>query len=207
MSDDNADLTSLATQTRDIYERNADKFVAQRSKSKIEAAWLDRFLGLLPPAPAILDMGCGAGLPIAAHLLDQGAQVTGIDASPKLIAMAQQNLPQGNWHLADMRAMDMPEKFDGIVGWNSFFHLTKTEQRTLLPQLAGHLKPKGALLLTVGPQEGEVVGQVGDDPIYHASLSPDEYKDRLAACHMSVVDFVPEDPDCFGLTLLLAQKN
>ncbi|MCF4100016.1 class I SAM-dependent methyltransferase [Maritalea mediterranea] len=206
MTTDKANLAELAAQTAEIYERNAAKFVSQRPKALVEAPWLDRFLKLLPPNPAILDLGCGAGQPIGAYLLAQGAQVTGLDVSPSMIAMAQQNLIQGVWHVADMRAMDIPEKFDGIIGWNSFFHLTKTEQRALLPQLAAHLKPKGALLLTVGPDEGEVVGQVGDDPIYHASLSPDEYRDRLAACGMSVVDFVSEDPDCYDMTLLLAQK-
>lgn len=199
-------LDSLAAATTEIYERNAAKFVAQRPQVPIEAKWLDHFLALLPATPDILDLGCGAGLPIAAYLTRKGANIVGIDASPTMIDMARKNLPDASLHLADMRTFEIEQMFDGIVGWNSFFHLTKNEQRELLPKLANRLRPNGALLLTVGPVDGEVVGQVGDDAIYHASLSPKEYEERLAACGMSMANFVPEDPDCYQMTILLAQK-
>ena len=40
---------------------------------------------------SILDAGCGAG-PLAAALRDRGAQVTGFDSSPAMVALAQRRL-------------------------------------------------------------------------------------------------------------------
>ena len=60
------------------------------------------------------------------------------------------------------------------------------------------------LLLTVGPDRGEVDGRIGDDRVYHASLSPDEYRSILESVGLRIVDFVAEDPTCDFRTVLLA---
>lgn len=106
-----------------------------------------------------------------------------------------------------MRTLDVPERFDGIIAWNSFFHLTREEQRAVLPLLAAHMAPGAALMLTVGPKDGEVDGHVGGERIYHASLSPDEYRRLLADFSIDVVQFVAEDAECDGQTVLLGRKR
>ena len=161
---------------------------------------------LMPAHVSILDLGCGAGDPIASYFIQHGHSVVGMDSSSNMLAMARKNIPRGDWRLGDMRQLDLPERFNGIIGWNSFFHLTRDEQRKTLPEIARHLLPGGALLLTVGPHEGEVAGCVGDDPIYHASLSLNEYSDILLSHTVRIREFTPEDPDCYGMTILLAQK-
>jgi len=161
---------------------------------------------LMPAYSSILDLGCGAGDPIASYFIKHGHCVVGLDSSLNMLAMACENIPSGDWRLGDMRQLDLPERFNGIIGWNSFFHLTRDEQRQTLPDIARHLLPGGALLLTVGPYEGEVAGCVGDDPIFHASLSLGEYSDILISHTVRIRAFVPEDPDCYGMTILLAQK-
>lgn len=200
-------LSDLAERTQDVYERIAHQFAAQRPKSLIERPWLDRFLAQLPQGGDILDLGCGAGEPIAAYFMQQGFRVLGLDASQAMIDLARENLPDGRWHVGDMRDLDLGMQFNGVIGWNSFFHLTQDEQRDVLPRIASHLHTNGALLLSVGPEEGEVAGHVCADPVYHASLSPSEYADILNRLDMDFVDFMPEDPACFGMTLLLAHKG
>ncbi|MDP5220276.1 class I SAM-dependent methyltransferase [Ruegeria sp. 2205SS24-7] len=200
-------LATLARQTQQVYERNADWFARTRPQALIEKPWLDRFVSLLPNHARILDLGCGSGDPIAAYFLGLGHRVVGMDASHAMISIARQRRPEGDWRLGDMRALALPERFDGIIAWNSFFHLTQAEQRDVLPRMARHLRARGALLLTVGPEAGEVAGRVGDDPVYHASLSQSEYSSILANERMQVVAFTPEDPDCYGMTLLLARKG
>lgn len=205
VQESDGDLRALAAATRDVYERNAARFAAERSKSLQERAWLDRFLALLPDGGTILDLGCGSGEPIAEYFLRRGYPVTGADFSHAMLGLARQRRPNGNWHQTDMRELDLPERFDGIIAWDSFFHLRPDEQRATLPRIARHLAPGGALLLTVGPVAGEVVGKVGADRVYHASLSPEEYGDILDDLGVDVVDFDPEDPDCSGHTVLLAR--
>jgi SAM-dependent methyltransferase len=199
------ELAAIAARTQDIYERNAARFDAERNTRLGEQTWLERFCGLVPPGGAILDLGCGAGEPIARYLLQRGFLVSGVDFSEPMLAMARQRFPSARWQHADMRTLALGETFDGIVGWHSFFHLRPNEQRNTLRRLAQHLRPSGALMLTVGPQAGEVLGQVGEDAVYHSSLAPAEYAAILDILGFEIVAFVAQDPACGGSTVLLAR--
>ncbi len=196
---------ALAAKTADIYQRNAARFDRERHKIFIERDWVARFTADIPAGGSVLDLGCGAGEPIAQALIAQGFAVTGLDIAPAMLAIAKQRFPSAVWMEGDMRSLSLDRRFDGIIGWDSFFHLTGEEQRACLPRLARHLTPGGVLMLTVGPDRGEVTGQVGDDLVFHASLAEDEYRIILAAQDVEVTDFVREDPDCDFHTVLLAR--
>ncbi|MDP3526739.1 MAG: class I SAM-dependent methyltransferase [Hoeflea sp.] len=199
-------LAVLATQTVEIYERNAAHFDAERTRALMEKPWLDRFAALLPQGGSVLDAGCGSGDPIAAYLANLGLRVTGVDAAQAMIDLAREAFPHGDWRQADLRRLDLGQTFDGVIGWDSFFHLTPEEQRATLVRLDAHLAPQGALMLTVGPEAGEVAGHVGDDPVYHASLSLEDYDAALASLGLRILEFVRQDPDCGCHTVLLARK-
>jgi trans-aconitate methyltransferase len=201
-----SDLTALARRTADVYARQGLQFDAERSKVLFEQPWLDRFLSLLPAQPAVLDAGCGAGAPIAEYLIAQDCRLTGIDMSAPMLELARARFPQATWLAADMRTLNLPEQFDGIIGWHSFFHLTPDEQPTTLHRFAAHLRARGVLMITVGSVASEAVGYVGGEPVYHASLALDDYASILARLGMHIVSFVAEDPGCGHATILLAQK-
>ncbi|MGJ3231749.1 MAG: class I SAM-dependent methyltransferase [Oceanicaulis sp.] len=133
--------------------------------------------------------------------------MTGIDASAAMIALARRRRPDGDWRVADMRTLDLEERFDGVLAWDSFFHLTAEEQRVVLPRLAGRLRPGGRLMATVGPKAGEVIGHVGGERVYHASLSRAEYTTILDRAGLALAAFVAEDPDCDHHTVLLARRT
>lgn len=200
------EMRRLSGQTRGVYARNAARFDAERPRVLFERGWLERFCAHLPEGGRILDLGCGAGEPIARFFIERGHRVTGIDFAAPMLDLARLRWPDGDWRLADMRSLDLDERFDGIVGWDSFFHLTPDEQRAGLPRIAAHVADGGALLLTVGPGEGEVTGHVGDDVVYHASLDPGEYRAILQSAGLAVIDFVAEDPECDFHTVLLAVR-
>lgn len=201
------DLRAVAADTRDIYERNAARFDAERVKTLIERNWLERFCALVPEGGCILDAGCGTGDPIAGYFLDHGYRLTAIDFSAPMLDLGRARHPSGRWLWADMRELALGEKFDGIIAWHSFFHLTPEEQVQTLNKFAAHLRPGGALMVTVGPEAGEVTGHVGDEVVYHASLAPQHYQRVLAAAGMVVLAFAISDEDCDGATVLLAQKQ
>ena len=64
--------------------------------------------------------------------------------------------------------------------------------------------PEAALMFTSGPYDGEVVGEMWGEPLYHASLAPDEYRSLLVANGFGVVAHMAEDPQCGGHTVWLA---
>jgi len=206
MNGNNSALTALARTTQDVYERNAERFDRERPKGLHERRWLDRLVEDLNEGDAILDVGCGAADPIAGYFLSRGLKVTGIDASHRMIDLAKKRWPDADWQVKDMRDLAHGPLFDAVLAWNSFFHLTMDEQRAVLPMLCARLVPSGRLMLTVGPRESEEVGRVGDDPIYHSSLSQAEYAQILTANHLRILSFVLEDPDCDMQTILLAEK-
>lgn len=106
-----------------------------------------------------------------------------------------------------MRTFTIPQKLDGIIGWHSFFHLNPEEQHRTLITFAGNLKSGGVLMLTVGPESGEVVGHVGSDEVYHCSLSREKYYQILHSQGFNGIDFIVEDPLCNYATVILAKMN
>ena len=197
----------LSGRTQAVYERNAESYDARRSRALFEARWLRRFSGAMPEGGRVLDLGCGSGRPIAGWLIGEGFRLTGADFSEPMLQLARARWPNGDWRLSDMRTLDLPDRFDGIIGWDSFFHLTPDEQRACLPRLARHLNPGGVLMVTVGSIEGEVTGFVGEDPVYHASLSVAEYATLLDGCGMRMTAYLAEDPDCNYHSVMMAVRG
>lgn len=193
--------------TKGVYERQAARYDARRSRALFEAGWLARFTAALPARARVLDLGCGAGEPIARWFMSEGYAVTGVDFSDAMLDIARARWPDGDWRTADMRSLDLAEQFDGIIAWNSFFHLTPDEQRACLPRLAAHLRDGGSMMLTVGPRHGAVGGTVGDERVYHASLSPAEYASALEACGLRLTGFLAEDPETNAHSVLMARKD
>ena len=201
------DLKAIAGGTRDVYERKATEFDQERAKMLFERNWLEKFENFLPVNASILDVGCGSGEPIAQHFIAKGYELAGVDYAQAMITLARQRFPKQNWYVADMRALNLGRRYDGLIGWHSFFHLTREEQRAVLPLFSRHLYPGGVMMLTVGPEEGECSGHVAGEDVYHASLSPEEYRMILEKLDFKIKDFVVEDPECGFATIILAKKK
>lgn len=197
-------MSTHADDIADLYERRALDYDRDRGRSLQERAWLDRFLDGVAPDGTVLDLGCGMGEPMAAYVLGTGRPVIGVDTSPSLIAMCRARFPQGEWIVADMRTLALGRRVEGLLAWDSFFHLTPADQRTMFGVFARHAAPGARLMFTSGPSEGESIGSYHGEPLYHGSLDPLEYRSLLAA-HGFVVDaFVPGDPACGGHSIWLA---
>lgn len=190
-----------------IYETHADAFARLRSRHLMEKNWLDKFTRLVGSNGSILDIGCGNGVPIAEHFIRQGYQLTGVDGASAMLEKAQQAFPEQRWLNLDMRQIALGETFDGLIAWDSFFHLTQDDQRQMLPIFARHSHPGSVLMFTSGTDNGIAMGEFEGEPLYHASLSPDEYQQRLAENGFRVIDVKFEDPDCGGHSVWLCQSK
>ncbi len=198
-------MASEAERIVGLYQRHADDWDKERGRSLLEKDWLDRFSALLPPEPSILDIGCGSAEPIARYYIEHGCNVTGIDSSPSLIGMCKDCFPDHNWIVADMRSLSLDRCFDGILAWNSFFHLCPGDQRKMFPIFRRHARSKAALMFTSGPSYGEAIGTFKGEPLYHGSLDGAEYRSLLDQNRFDVVSHVVEDPNCGLNTVWLAQ--
>lgn len=193
----------------DLYERHAETWVEARMRETrfYEKAWLDRFCALIPMFGSVLDCGCGAGTPIASYLGEHGYAVTGIDTSVAMIHMFQEKLPDQRALVADMRTFSLNEVFHGILAWDSFFHLNQNDQRQMFSTFRAFAAPMAALMFTSGTSRGEAIGCLAGEPLYHASLDPDEYRELLQDHGFAVVATVSEDRTCGGRTVWLAQST
>ncbi len=188
-----------------LYRRHASAWDERRRGRFPERSWFEKFLSLLPDTPSILDLGCGSGEPIGRFLMKHGCELTGIDASPELIGFAQDRLPAAEWIVSDMRALDLDRTFQGIVAWNSFFHLTPDDQRKMFSVFQRHAAANAALIFTSGPSHGEAIGEFEGEPLYHSSLDADEYRELLDRHGFEFVDHVVEDPNCRQQTIWLTR--
>jgi 2-polyprenyl-3-methyl-5-hydroxy-6-metoxy-1,4-benzoquinol methylase len=140
------------------YDRMAEHYLATKDlRDPLALAALEDLASLLPAAAAVLDLGCGAGVPVTRWLADRGFAVTGVDVSARQLELAHSNVPDGTFLKADMtEVVFAPETFAAVVAFHSIIHVPRTEHPTLLESIHGWLRPGGALLatMTVADYEG-----------------------------------------------------
>jgi SAM-dependent methyltransferase len=188
-----------------LYRRHAAAWARDRGDALPEIGWLRRFAALMPQGGTVLDLGCGAGRPVARWLIAQGFAVTGVDAAPEMIALCRKWCPRGDWRVADMRGLELGRRFAGVLAWDSFFHLGHAAQRGMFGVFRAHAAPGAALMFTAGPAHGEAIGAYGGEALHHASLDGAEYRALLAAQGFGVAAQRNVDPEAGGRCVWLAR--
>ena len=162
----------------------ADHFMAIRSEigTELVRSWVKDGL---PSSAAILDIGCGSGVPIAQALVDDGFSVWGVDASPSLIAAYRRHLPE--MPAACEPAQDSTffgRSFVGAISIGLVFLLNRGDQRQLFGNVASALEAGGRFLFSA-PREicewrDTLTGRTS------ISLGADAYAAHLASAGLSL---------------------
>jgi SAM-dependent methyltransferase len=142
--------------------------------------YVDRLESTLAPGSAVLDLGCGPGVPAAR--LARRHRLTCVDVSEAQLELARAAVPEATFLRADMTEVELaPESFDAVVALFSIQHLPREEQPALFERIAGWLRPGGRFLGTLGVVEHP--GVVDPDwlgaPMYASSLGHERYLELL----------------------------
>jgi trans-aconitate methyltransferase len=104
---------------------------------------------LLAGRRRIVDAGCGTGRHAAA-LAQAGFEVTGIDSSPELLAVARERAPGAELVVADLRTWEPERPFDGALCRGVLNDFVEDDDRQrALAGLARMLRPGGLLVADV----------------------------------------------------------
>ena len=131
------------------YDRIAEAYLASKGALGPEtAAWLADLTRDLDRGAAVLDLGCGAGVPIMRWLAARH-RVVGVDRSATQLALARREVPGASLIRGDMGEIDFaPGAFAAVVSLYAIIHLPREEQPALLARLARWLAPGGPFLAT-----------------------------------------------------------
>lgn len=145
----------------------------------------------------MLDLGCGAGSLVTARLAERFA-VTGVDISPRLIELAQRNVPNARFLEADMTALRLPpESFDGIAAFYALTHVPREELPALLRNIAGWLRPGGRFVASLGasPNRGALEPDWLGVPMYFSGDDAETGRRLVESAGLQIVSACEETAD------------
>ncbi len=155
------------------YDEIAEEYHANRNKFDHRKE-LKEFAALLPNNAKVLDVGCGAGVPVARFLVDCGFRVTGIDFSENMLKLARKNVPKAVFIKKDMNRLDFAaSSFDGLAAFYSIIHVPREKHPLLFENFHRMLKPDGIILVCMGPDEWEAVDEYQGTEMFWSHYTPE----------------------------------
>ena len=144
------------------YDHMAEAYLSTKDpEDPVTLAALEEMSRNLPSGAAVLDLGCGAGIPATRWLIRRGYAVTGVDVSARQLELARRLVPEATFIKADMTNLAFgSETFDAVVAFHSIIHVPREEHPALLATIHRWLKPGGTFMATLTVTEFE--GEDGD---------------------------------------------
>ena len=137
---------------RSSYDAIAAPYAAELADELLslpfETWLLDRVVAQASGRP-VVDAGSGPGH-VTAYLAEGGADVTGIDCSPAMVAEARRRFPDHTFAVGDLRRLTRPATSSGwaaVVAWYSLNHLAASELPDAIAALTRPLAPDGWLVV------------------------------------------------------------
>ena len=139
----------------DGYDRIADRYLAwsalRPSAARLRA--LDLADSLIPPGAEVLELGCGAGVPMTARIA-AGRHLTGVDISAEQLRRARRNVPGATFVQADLATFERPPaSLDAVVAFYSLTHVPRDEHAALFARVRSWLRPGGVFIASLGVED------------------------------------------------------
>jgi cyclopropane fatty-acyl-phospholipid synthase-like methyltransferase len=184
----------------------APTYLAERGRLR-SGKYIIQLLKYLPKHSTVLDVGCGAGVPVDDMLIKAGHHVVGIDISPEQIKLARRHCPGGEYSVGDMQTLSPGDyTVQAVVSFYALFHAPRSMHGTLLKTLASYVPAGGMLLVTMGDRDFE-----GPHTLHGAQLWSSQYgtAKNVALVEAAGLRLISSDIDTSGgerHQVLLAQK-
>lgn len=167
------------------WEAVAAQLIALRSPT-IGVSTLQKWIASLPVRGAVLDLGCGAGIPVSESLVKAGFDVYGIDAAPSLVAAFRHRFPAAHVACEAVENSSFFDRsFDAAVAIGLLFLLPEQQQRDVVRRVAGVLKAGGRFLFTAPAEDGTWPDSLTGRP--SVSLGIDGYKGVIDDAGLTLV--------------------
>lgn len=140
---------------RDGYNKIARQYLANRDHLK-SGKYVTQLLKYLPKDSTVLDLGCGAGVPVDDIVLKARHSVIGIDIAEEQIKLARKNCPRGEFFVGDICDLKIDQyEVGAVISFYTIFHTPRGNHGKLLTILSSYLKKGGLLLVSMGDREFE----------------------------------------------------
>lgn len=134
------------------YDRIAERYLEldETGISQARNHYTNWLLRELSPGSTVLDLGCGAGVPVAISLAKR-FDVTGVDISARQVELARANVPNARFIQADVTQHEFPlQSFGAVIAFYSLIHIPRDQHPALLRKIATWLRPAGIFVATMG---------------------------------------------------------
>jgi SAM-dependent methyltransferase len=192
---------NLIESIRESYDRIADEYARrlfnELHHKPLDRELLDRFATLVAGRGAACDMGCGPGQ-VARYLRDAGAEVFGLDLSPRMLEVARQINPDISFREGDMLALDLPDgALSGIAAFYAIVNIPLPSLPQVFQEMERALQPGGLLLLAF---------HTGDDVLHEEELwgrriamdfflfMPAAIQQQLEKAGLAIEEIIERDP-------------
>lgn len=176
---------------KEIVRKGYDKIAAEYQADRNvfdNRKELEEFAKLMPRHARILDVGCGAGVPVVKFLVESGFDVTGIDFSESMLEFARRNVPQAKFIRKDMTELDFEEGFfDGLTAFYSLIHVPRDNHLLLLRSFHRILKPNGIMLICLGPDAWEATEEYYGTMMFWSHFSPEESRQLVKKAKFKII--------------------
>lgn len=142
----------------DFYQQNAEQYALETLNMDVSGLYKP-FTDALKPHAHILDLGCGAGRD-SLYFKRQGFQVTALDGSAELAAIAQVTIDQAVL-VGLFQDIDFNQEFDAVWACASLLHCPANQLPDVLKRVALALKEDGIFYASFKWGNGETFDSKG----------------------------------------------
>src|SRR5687768_8495179 len=130
-----------------------------------------------------------------------------------MLKFARQTVPEAELIHADMVTVELSDKFDAAVAWDSMFHVERKHHQAIYRKLATVLRAGARLLLSVGgsaPAADDSVegftSEMHGQTVYYSCFGPGVARKLIEASGFELELWEVDEPSSRGHIAVIARK-